>query len=73
MSHFTVLVIGENVDTQLEPFSEGLEVAPYAVMTRESCKEERLAILSSKDQWSEEYVEKVRNMTDEEFFQYQIE
>ena len=73
MSHFTVLVIGEDVDTQLEPFSEGLEVAPYPAMTRESCKEERQKIISSSDVWREEYVEKVRNMTDEEFFQYQAE
>ena len=29
MSHFTVIVIGDNVDGQLEPYNENLEVKPY--------------------------------------------
>lgn len=29
MSHFSVLVIGDNVEEQLEPFNENLSVAPY--------------------------------------------
>lgn len=30
MSHYAVLVIGDNPETQLEPFDENIEVAPYA-------------------------------------------
>lgn len=30
MSHFVVLVIGENIDEQLEPFAEDLEMEPYS-------------------------------------------
>jgi len=29
MSHFTVLVVGDNPEQQLEPFNENLEVTPY--------------------------------------------
>lgn len=29
MSHYTVLVIGDDIETQLEPYNENAEVAPY--------------------------------------------
>ena len=29
MSHFVVLVIGDDVEGQLEPYCEGLEMEPY--------------------------------------------
>lgn len=35
MSHFTVLVIGDDVDAALEPFDETIELAKYVEYTRE--------------------------------------
>ena len=40
MSHFTVLVIGENIDEKLAPFDEGLAVTPYIDKTREEVEKE---------------------------------
>lgn len=38
MSHFTVLVIGDNVDEQLAPYDENLEVDPYKEVEAASAK-----------------------------------
>lgn len=39
MSHSTVLVIGDNYESQLEPFDEGLEVTPHKdYLSKESVK-----------------------------------
>ena len=38
MSHFTILVIGDNVEAQLEPYSENLDVTPYADGTAEDTR-----------------------------------
>ena len=35
MSHFTVLVVGEDPETQLDPFNEELQVEKYTAETRE--------------------------------------
>lgn len=35
MSHFSVLVIGDNVDKQLAPYNENIKVEPYVEYTRE--------------------------------------
>ena len=35
MSHFTVMVIGENPEEQLQPFDENLEVPQYIKYTKE--------------------------------------
>lgn len=35
MSHFSVLVIGDNVDEQLAPYNENIEVEPYVEYTKE--------------------------------------
>ena len=35
MSHFSVLVIGDNVDEQLAPYDEKIEVEPYVEYTKE--------------------------------------
>ena len=42
MSHFTVMVIGENPEKQLEPFNENLEVAPYVEFTLADKAKERI-------------------------------
>jgi hypothetical protein len=45
MSHFTVLVIGENPEEQLAPFDENLDTARYVAYTREQLiKKERESI-----------------------------
>lgn len=35
MSHFTVMVVGENPEEQLAPFSENIELEPYVEYTKE--------------------------------------
>lgn len=35
MSHFSVLVIGDDVDEQLAPYNENTKVEPYVEYTRE--------------------------------------
>ena len=40
MSHFTVLVIGENIDEKLAPYSEELGVEPYIDIKREEIEKE---------------------------------
>lgn len=35
MSHFSVLIIGDNVDEQLAPYNESIKVAPYVEYTKE--------------------------------------
>ena len=44
MPHFTVLVIGENIEEKLAPYSEELEVEPYINTTREEVEKEFAAI-----------------------------
>ena len=41
MSHFTVLIIGEDIEGKLAPYDEGLEVTPYISLKREELERER--------------------------------
>ena len=41
MSHFTVLIIGEDIEGKLAPYDEGLEVTPYICLKREELERER--------------------------------
>lgn len=49
MSHSTVLVIGANLEAQLAPFYEGLEVEPYAVPLEAEADIERMLEHYRKD------------------------
>ena len=44
MSHFTVLVIGENIDEKLAPYSEELSVKPYIDIKREEVEKRHTEI-----------------------------
>jgi hypothetical protein len=68
MSHFTVLVIGDDVEGQLAKYNEDISVAPYAATTRKECVEKQKKILASDDVYRDEYLAKVRAMTEEEFW-----
>lgn len=49
MSHFTVLVVGSNVDEQLEPFNEAIRVPKYVDKTKaQLIQRERESLESSK-------------------------
>jgi hypothetical protein len=43
MSHYTVMVIGDDVDWILEPYNESLEVEPYIDQTKEELHKEFMA------------------------------
>ena len=77
MSHFAILVIGTNIDEQLAPYDEDIDVEPYPRTTREQSAEERankLKLFDSSDHgFRDEYVARVRAMTDEEYFQDKID
>lgn len=58
MSHFTVLVIGNNPEEQLAPFSENLEMPKYVKHTREALiAKEREEIEEYKNSTYAEYLE----------------
>ena len=42
MSHFAVLVIGDNIEKQLEKFDENIEMKPYVKYTKEQAIEKEL-------------------------------
>ena len=57
MSHFAVLVIGDNIEKQLEKFDENIEMKPYVKYTKEQaiekeCKE----ILEYKERYYDKYM-----------------
>jgi len=45
MSHFTVLVIGEDIEDKMAPYDEGLDVPPYIDQTKETLEKERLELI----------------------------
>jgi hypothetical protein len=57
MSHFVVLVIGDNIDKQLEKFDENIEMEPYVKYTKEQAIEnERQEILQYKQRYYDKYM-----------------
>jgi hypothetical protein len=85
MSHFTVLVVGD-VESQLAPFNENMEVPAYPKYTREFATNklaEEIAryekIVAENDEGRYnipaciEYLEKYRKYTPEEYFKYLCE
>ncbi len=57
MSHFTVLVIGEDPESQLEPFDENLEMEPFVKFTKEQLIEHtRQEILDYKKNYYDVFI-----------------
>jgi len=57
MSHFAVLVIGDNVEKQLEKFDENIEMEPYVKYTKEQAIEkERQDILAYKERYYDKFM-----------------
>lgn len=57
MSHFAVLVIGDNIEKQLEKFDENIEMKPYVKYTKEQAIEkERKEILEYKERYYDKYM-----------------
>lgn len=57
MSHFAVLVIGDNIEKQLEKFDENIEMEPYVEYTKEQAIEkERQDILEYKKNYYDKYI-----------------
>lgn len=57
MSHFAVLVIGDNIEKQLEKFDENIEMKPYVKYTKEQAIEkERKEILEYKEKYYDKYM-----------------
>ena len=86
MSHFTVLVIGEDVEGQLAPFDENTEVEPYVIHSKSGAAAELAAKVAEyydhvngehKDHYNQEYckeqLERYQKMTPEEFWKEQTE
>jgi len=72
MSHFSVLVIWDDVEGQLAKYSKNLEVEPYVAFTREDKAKERLERIEDVS-YREEYRESLKNKSDEEYFNYYAE
>jgi len=54
MSHFTLLVVGADVDKQLEPFNEAIRVARYVAKTKKQLiAEEKASLKQSKKKLTE--------------------
>jgi len=45
MSHFSVLIIGDDIEAKLAPYDENLEVPPYIFQTRAELEKERKEII----------------------------
>jgi len=82
MSHFTVLVIGKELDELLDvmaPYDENLEVPEYVAMTLEQAREERLKQIARYEKYLEfpdEYdierverrIKELKNTDDKDYF-----
>jgi hypothetical protein len=82
MSHFTVLVIGEDVEGQLAPFDENLEVNPYVIHNKRNAAKELAAEVQKYYEYThgknkknynqvscKEQLKKYQKMTPEEYWQ----
>lgn len=72
MSHFSVLIIGDNVEEQLAPYNENIEVEPYVEYTkeqliekwREEIEEYKKGTYAKYLNNPEKYIEKYKEKTD---------
>ena len=77
MSHFIGLVFGDNIDENLEPYYEGIDIEPYIRYTKSEAIEEAKIRVSETIEYLEKNEPKNTNInkwksykTDEDFYEY---
>jgi len=64
MSHFTVLVVGDNWEKQLAPYNKGLEVEPYVDQPAKEVKREYRKIMKKAKTSDEDYMQEYKHRPD---------